>query len=199
MDRSIGVLVAMIITRVSAIDAQSNLCVNVRALPSCRAWIVTEVGGEFPVGSTGGRYPGSSGDIDDHIVLTAGVMKNWTSAAAGITGSAMTTGAKSGARGEVRYRRWSSSDFALQATGGVVHWAVPGTTSNRAEPATGVTGSVGVDRGWIGVDARLDFLQASGRQISAFSVGAHIGERPARAVLATAFALGLLLLSHPPD
>jgi hypothetical protein len=193
MNRSAAVLIALGITNASRVEAQSDLCRNTRALPACRSWLVTEVGAEFPLGSTGGRYPGASGDIDSHVVATAGVMKNWRTAAVGLTGSAMTTGAKDGARGEVRYRRWSNAKLALQASGGIVHWSVPGLTSNRAEPATGVTGSVGIDRGWLGADARVDLLQAEGRQVSAFSVGAHLGETPARVVAASAVAMAVLL------
>ena len=189
MKPSVRLVIAMMVAQNFALGAQTNVR---------RDWIITEVGAEFPIGSTGGHYPGASGDIDDHVVLTYGLMKNWTTAAMGITGSAMTTGAKSGARGEVRYRRWHRADVALKASGGIVHWAVPGTSSNRAEPATGVTGSIGIDRGWIGADARLDVLRAEGRTVSAFSVGAQLGQRPAKVIMVTALGLGLLLFLDNP-
>ena len=96
--RHATILATMTIAPGPAVIAQSLICARTRPLESCRT-IVTEVGGEFPLGSTGGKFPGSSGDIDDHIAVTYGLMKNLTTAAVGITGTAMTTGAKSGARG----------------------------------------------------------------------------------------------------
>jgi hypothetical protein len=155
--------------------------------------VITEVGAEFPLGSTGGHFPASSGDIDNHVAVTLGVMNRWKTAAFGLTGSAMTTGAKDGARGEVRYQSRTRGKPELRASAGYARWSVPGTTSNRAEPANGITGSAGIDGGWIGVDARLDLLRASEREVTAFSVGAHLAEKPAKAVMASALVLGLML------
>ena len=178
--------------------AQSEpICPRARPLPSCRTWMVTEVGAEFPLlmSGTDRRYPGAEGgDFDAHAVVGAGLMTNLPIGAMGVVGAVMTTGAKSGGRGELRFRRPAVLRPAFQASVGVAKWAVPGVTSNRAQPATGLTTAVGVDGGWIRADARLDLLRASDRRVSAFSLGAHFGEKPARVVVLATAAAGLLAL-----
>jgi hypothetical protein len=159
--------------------------------------VVTEVGAEFPLlmSGTDRRYPGAEGgDFDVHAVIGAGLMTNLPIGALGIVGAAMTTGAKSGGRGELRFRRPAAARPAFQASVGVAKWAVPGVTSNRAQPATGLTTAVGIDGGWIRADARLDLLRASDRRVSAFSLGAHLGEKPSRVVWLATVVAGLLVL-----
>lgn len=173
------------------------LCNRARPVPSCRTWVVTEVGAEFPLlmSGTDRHYPGANGgDFDAHAVIGAGLMTNLPVGAIGIVGAAMTTGAKSGGRGELRFRRPAGERAAFQASLGLAKWAVPGVTSNRAQPASGLTTSIGIDGGWIRGDARLDLLEASDRRVGALSIGGALGEKPARVMWVATVVAGLLLV-----
>lgn len=157
--------------------------------------VVTEVEAELPVYSTSPRFNLPRGrDIDPHLALTYGAMKKVSgSGAIGVTGSLMTTGAKSGSRAEIRYGSRIDSLTKFDGSLGVEKWGIHGP-SNTTENAHGLTASAAVSRRGLGAHARIDLLRTGDRGVGTFSVGGRAGGKPGRVIMITAAVLGTLLV-----
>lgn len=155
--------------------------------------IVTEVEAEYPMYSTTPRFTLFKGrDIDSHLALTYGAMKKVSATGAlGLTGSLMTTGAKSGSRAEVRYGSRKLTGIEYHGSVGVEKWGIHGA-QNTTENAHGLTASAAVSRLGLGAEARVDLLQTGDRHVTAFSLGARAGGKPGRFIMITAAALAAL-------
>ena len=161
----------------------------------CQNWLVTEVEAELPLYSTSPPFHLRKGrDIDSHLALTYGALKNVSPIhAVGITGSLMTTGAKSGSRAEIRYRNRGNPLAIFQGSAGVEKWGIHGA-SNTTENARGLTASAGVERSGIGLEARLHLLRTGDRAVGAFSLGARAGGKPGKTIMILAAVAGALFI-----
>lgn len=160
---------------------------------ACQGGVVTEVEAEFPLYSTNPRFDIRQGrDIDPHLALTYGAMKKISATRAlGLTGSLMTTGAKSGSRAEIRYGSRSVTRTEFHGSVGIEKWGIHGAR-NTTENARGLTASAAVSRLGLGAEARVDLLRTGERNVSALSVGARAGGKAGRAIMITAAALAVL-------
>jgi hypothetical protein len=180
----------------------SGICwADVRPAPRCRAWVVTEFTWERPISLTSftnGDF--RKDDFKDRYAVAIGPMFNHRpNAAAGVifafTGDDLGLGLL---RAEGRYRRWVGSGTGVDFGVGFAQALVPAGPGLDDIMARGITGGIGVDYRWIGVDARYDWLNGGGRSRHAALVGAHTSSYGTGVVWAVGTVLGAIAFIAMP-
>ena len=150
---------------------------EVRAAPGCRAWIATEFAFEYPIAFTKGfdqRLRETNGD--GRLVMAIGPMFNHRPNAAVGALAALNMYDGHGPflqRAEGRYRRWIGGRTGIDVGVGFAQAWVPAGTGLDDIRARGITGGIGIDHRIIGLDARIDWLEAGGEPRHAALVGVH--------------------------
>jgi hypothetical protein len=181
----IGFRVDVVITRSIAILISASSVVI--AQRSDKIGLVGDAGVETPVWvstRTGFLNGGPALEIDTRFVATLGVVMNSESSSRGVVGSYVGSAASPGYRVEFRYRRRQQDGAGWHASAGTArsafraHSGVPGRWV-----VTGITGGVGLERGWLDVDARVDLLGADRTHgdyqalVQIVTIGAHLARR----------------------
>ena len=106
-------------------------------------------------------------------------------------------------RVEGRYRKWlgptSGFDFALGLTRNQGYYYSDGTYGiEREVQLRGLTAAVGIEQGFLGIDARVDLLRGGGESENAVFLGARAGgyTGPVAAVALAVGFLGLMMLAY---
>jgi hypothetical protein len=177
--------------------ATRGLCWRARPAPRCRAYLVTEVGYEHPVitSRVGGFEPDP--DFGGRFVASIGAMVNrGTSVAWGgvLAGAAGDDPEAFSLRAEGRYRRWIGPTRGIDLSAGVATKPVQ-TPLREPVRAHGITAAIGVERGFVRADARIDALYGGGRPRGAVLVGVRFGSYAAPvaafALTAVGFAIAI--------
>jgi hypothetical protein len=154
-----------------------GLCWRPRPAPRCRSFLVTEVGYEHPVitSRVGGFEPDP--DFGGRFVGAIGVMVNrgpsvaWGGLLAGAAGDHPEDFSL---RAEARYRKWIGPTRGIDLSAGVATKPVD-TPLREPVRAHGLTAAVGVERGFVRAEARIDALYGGGRPRGAALVGVRFG------------------------
>src|SRR5688572_27812734 len=170
-----------------------SVCWKPQPLPACGAYVPTEFGYEHPVASTSfmkGLAPEE--DVSGRLVLSLGMMSNrgTSSALGGVL--AVSTDDATGfdlRRVEGRYRRWVSSRTGVDVGLGLAQKWVYSEIDDKDVRARGLTAGLGVNVGYIGVDARIDALRGGGQPRNAAFLGVHANSQ------AASIAMGALALA----
>ena len=176
----------------------SGICwADVRPAPRCRAWVATEFTWEHPISLTSftdGDF--RRDDFSDRYAVAIGPMFNHRPNAAAGAIFAFTAGeyGLDLLRAEGRYRRWVGSYTGIDLGVGFAQELVPAGPGRDDIRARGITGGIGVEYRWIGVDARLDWLHGGGRPRHAIMVGAHTSSGGTGIVWAVGTALGIVAM-----
>ena len=149
---------------------------DVQPAPRCRGWIATEFSWEHPIAFTRFTDEGfRRDDFEDRLAVAVGPMFNHRPNAA--VGAIFAFHADEYGldllRAEGRYRRWLGSRTGVDIGIGFAQARVPAGFGLDDIKARGITGGIGVEYRWIGVDARLDRLNGGGRERNATLVGVH--------------------------
>jgi hypothetical protein len=175
------------------------LCWRARPEPRCRSYLVTELGFELIARSTSVlRSSGSSAvrsdDFDARFSGTLGGMANrGPDNALGLVVAIMTDYRAPAFRLESRYRRWLGPTKGLDLAAGIVRKPLRDDTQGAIRHAVGLTAAIGVERGYFGADARVDWLRDNGRPVVGGFVGLRAGSRAAP-VATAAVTLAILAL-----
>ncbi len=198
-----------------AAQTRAPFCFRGRALPRCRAFLLTEVGYYQRAVSTEQLYPDSERsrsipELDSHLSWDVGYMKNLDRSKA-VGGTVMLGTGDAGIRAaaKARHRWWISNDLAggdgtVDLSLGVLSAGLrspgtapadnPGTGFSYVTRGVGLTGEATLGYGdYIGVSVRAEVLRANGRTATAAFGGVRLGSYPAVAA-STIGALGLVLL-----
>jgi hypothetical protein len=181
--------------------APRSLCWRPRPQAECKAYLVTEMRFEAPLFTTrtGGLNPIE--DFEGRFVWSVGPMWNRTTDVAWgalISFSSDDPDEVAWQRIEARYRKWIDRETGRDFSIGLARKTMFDSTGNRQYAAAGVTAGVSVERGYLGADARFDWLQGDGRDHRAGFVGAHTtgrGTPIATAVLVVGFFALFALLA----
>jgi len=170
-----------------------SVCWKPQRLPACGAYVPTEFGYEHPVASTSfmkGLSPEE--DFSGRLVLSLGMMSNrGTSSALGgvlVVGTDDATGFDA-RRIEGRYRRWIGGRAGVDVGLGLAQKWVYSEIDDKDVRARGLTVGLGLNRGYIGVDARIEALSGGGRARNAAFMGVHANSQ------AASIAMGALALA----
>ncbi len=179
-----------------AFDSSSGLCWRGRALPTCRTFVLTEIG-YYAVGAVTQRhfqytYPTGTGDsvtyryaedaMSPQLTAELGMMQNTgprTALGATIVLGFGTGGADVGLKG--RYRRWlSPSGMALDLGAGVMSGTLQQANGDVRSPGLTMDAALNVaDYGALVV--RTDIQRSRGQTAHALFGGVRLGSRPAAA------------------
>ncbi|MCC6930473.1 MAG: hypothetical protein IT359_15915 [Gemmatimonadaceae bacterium] len=197
--------------------AEPRLCWRGRPIPTCRTFVLTEIG-YYAVAAVTQRhyeysYPDGSGGMvtygyhDDmaspQLTTELGMMRN-TGPRTALGGTLLigfgTGGGDVGLKG--RYRRWlSPSGMALDVGGGVISGTLQGQSGTVRGP--GLTMDVALNAADYGaLVVRTDIQRASGQSARALYGGVRLGSRPAAvgsAVLVAGFFALVALFSQMTD
>jgi len=197
---------------VAPLGAQSDrpFCwLKTQPAPACGSFLVMEAAVEFPFAHTVSQIvpmfstqPQPVDDYDTRFTLTVGGMVNRgpTRAIGGTLGFVVgSSTAELPARAEFRMRNWRGKT-AVDLSAGVARKGVESEDGNGLLTAYGGTAALGVERGFIGADLRVDLLRAEGRTVAGGFVGAKAtaAGAPIAAGLAT-IALFILIASVGPS
>ena len=180
----------------------SGVCwADVRPSPRCRGWVVTELTWEHPIDATRFTDAGyQRDDFSDRYAIAIGGMYNHRPR--GAVGAVFSfTAGEYGLelyRAEGRYRRWVGSHTGIDLGVGFTRELVPAGPGLDDIRAHGITGGIGVEYRWIGIDARLDWLHGGGRARRATMIGAHTSSGGTGIVWAVGTALGIIALIMTP-
>ena len=170
-----------------------SVCWKPRPGPACRAYVPTELGYEHPVASTSFmKGPSPEEDFSGRLVLSVGMMRNrgTSSALGGLL--AVSTDDATGfdvRRAEGRYRRWIGTRAGVDVGLGLAQKWVYSEIDDKDVRARGLTAGLGVNVGYIGVDARIDALRGGGQPRNAAFLGVHANSQ------AASIAMGALALA----
>ena len=174
---------------------------DVRPAPRCRAWVATELAWEQPIAFTKFATEGyRRDDFEGRLAVAIGPMFNHRSNAA--MGAILAVNPNEYGlellRAEGRYRRWVGSGTGIDLGVGFAQARVPAGSGLDDIKARGITGGLGVEHRWIGVDARLDWLNGGGKPRHAALVGVHTSSSGSGIVWAVGTALGIVALILTP-
>ena len=179
------------------------LCwVEVRAAPGCRAWIATEFTFEYPVAFTKGYDQGIRRfNGDGRLVMSLGPMFNLRPRDAVGALASMNVYDGNGPffqRAEGRYRRWIGGRTGIDVGVGFAQAWVPAGAGLTDIRARGITGGIGIDHRIVGVDARVDWLEAGGEPRRAALVGVHTSSHATASLFILGTVLGAIALMAMP-
>ncbi len=179
------------------------LCwVEVRAAPGCRAWIATEFTFEYPVAFTKGYDQGIRRfNGDGRLVMSLGPMFN-VGPKAGV-GALASMNMYDGngpffQRAEGRYRRWIGRRTGIDVGFGFAQAWVPAGPGLDDVRAKGITAGIGLDHRIVGLDARVDWLEAAGEPRRAALVGVHTSSHATASLFLLGTVLGAIALIATP-
>lgn len=175
------------------------LCWRPRSEARCGSYLVTEFAIEKAVLSSsenfGNRFVGTIGPM-----INRGPREAW-----GLLASISTNDpdALDPLRVEGRYRKWLGStsglDLALGLTRNRGYYYSDGTYGTEREvQLRGLTAAVGIEQGFIGIDARVDFLRGGGESDRAVFMGVRAGSYagPVTALALVAGFVGLMMVAY---
>ena len=174
---------------------------DVRPAPRCRAWVATEFAWEHPISFTRFTDQGyRRDDFDSRLAVVVGPMFNHRPNAA--VGAIFAFHADEYGlgllRAEGRYRRWVGSRTGIDLGVGFAQARVPAGSGLDDIKARGVTGGIGVEHRWIGLDARLDWLNGGGRRRHAALVGVHTSSLGSGIVYGVGLIAGIIAFIAMP-
>ncbi len=174
---------------------------EVRPAPRCRAWVVTEFIWERPIAFTEFEDAGyRRNNFKDRYAVAIGPMFNLRpNAGAGAIFAFSDAEYGLGLlRAEGRYRQWLGSSAGIDLGVGFAQARVPAGAGLDDILARGITGGIGIDYRWFGVDARVDWLHGGGRRRHATMVGAHTSAGGTGFVWAVGTILGMIAFIAMP-
>ena len=175
---------------------------EVRAAPGCRAWIATEFTFEYPVAFTKGYDQGiREANGEGRLVMSLGPMFNVRPNAGVGALASMNMYDGNGPflqRAEGRYRQWIGGRTGIDVGFGFAQAWVPAGAGLDDIRARGITGGIGIDHRIIGLDARVDWLEAGGEPRRAALVGVHTSSHASASVFILGTVLGVIALIATP-
>jgi hypothetical protein len=164
---------------------QAPNCMRAQPSPTCKMWMLWDVGTEWPIATTRSRNPLLYGEPDFAVraTVTGGAMVN---SGKNAWGAALTTGSEFAGPNytpfalEARYRRWVSKTFTVDAGIGyklrqIVNDFGPNSPFDyKSGNGATVFAAVTPER-YVGALVRGDVLHGAGRTVHAVSLGVRSG------------------------
>jgi hypothetical protein len=169
---------------------------RVEPAPVCRAWVATEFAYEHPFALT--RFAEQSFDEDDfdgRVVLSVGPMFNVrpNAAVGAMLASTVDANGIGVLRTEARYRRWIGRRTGVDLGAGFAQTWVPTTGDPRDDiRARGITGGIGIEHRFVGIDARLDWLNGGGEPWHAALIGVRTSSSGSAVAAGVLFIVGII-------
>jgi len=170
----------------STAKATSRLCWLAKPMPRCRAFVITEMTGEYPFATTHTDYTLTFGtqvearsrvDESPQLLWTIGPMFNTSpSRSLGVTlsGGIVNEGGREAL--ELRRRRWIDGRNSLDFSAGALRMDVPKSPAHPGGAGYGLTaGAYVVGNDVIQVNAHGDVLFTDGRMRGGGTVGGGLG------------------------
>jgi hypothetical protein len=176
------------------------LCwVQVRPAPGCRAWIATEIGWEHPIASR--RTPDHAlrnNEFEGRLVMSIGPMFNYQPKVAVGALAVFAPDPYNGwflLRSEARHRLWIGNRTGIDLGVGFAQAWVPVGSDMDDIKARGISGAIGIEHGIIGIDARVDWLNAGGEPRRVGLVGVRTSSYGVGYVYAASFIVYIALIA----